>query len=75
MAETMKTFVMQSVGNVGFTEKPVPDPGPNDAVVKTTRDRVDEAFRLMESKEDGIIKPLIAFDSTEPFCRRGASEA
>ena len=34
----MKTFVMKGIGKVGFSEKPVPpDPGPNDAVVKTTR--------------------------------------
>ncbi len=24
-------------------------------------DQVDQAFRLMETKEDGIIKPLISF--------------
>lgn len=33
----MKAFVMKSIGNVGFMEKPIPDPGPNDAVIKTTR--------------------------------------
>ena len=33
----MKTFVMKSVGQVGFLEKPIPEPGPNDAVIKTTR--------------------------------------
>jgi threonine dehydrogenase-like Zn-dependent dehydrogenase len=34
----MKTFVMKSIGKVGFMEKPEPkDPGPNDAIVKTTR--------------------------------------
>ena len=32
----MKTFVMKSIGQVGFTEKPVPRPGPLDAIVKTT---------------------------------------
>lgn len=32
----MKAFVMLRVGEVGMAEKPVPDPGPNDAVVKTT---------------------------------------
>lgn len=37
MARTMRAFVMQGIGAVGFTEKPVPEPGPNDAVVKTTR--------------------------------------
>jgi threonine dehydrogenase-like Zn-dependent dehydrogenase len=33
----MKTFVMKEIGRVGFMEKPVPQPGPGDAVVKTTR--------------------------------------
>lgn len=33
----MKTFVMQSIGHVGFLDKPIPEPGPNDAVIKTTR--------------------------------------
>lgn len=37
MAGTMKAFVMQGIGKVGFVDKPIPDPGPNDAVVKTTR--------------------------------------
>lgn len=38
MKKMMKTFVMQGIGKVGFTEKPVPeDPGPNDAIIKTTR--------------------------------------
>lgn len=32
----MKAFVMKRIGQVGVMEKPVPDPGPNDAVVKTT---------------------------------------
>ncbi len=33
----MKAFVMQSIGRVGFADKPVPAPGPDDAVIKTTR--------------------------------------
>ncbi|MFG2909712.1 NAD(P)-dependent alcohol dehydrogenase [Kitasatospora sp. NPDC048286] len=33
----MKAFVMKEIGRVGFLEKPVPRPGPNDAVVRTTR--------------------------------------
>ena len=37
MADTMKAFVMKGIGKVGFMEKPIPQPGPNDAVVKTTR--------------------------------------
>lgn len=37
MAKMMKTFVMEKVGKVGFMEKPVPGPGPNDAIIKTTK--------------------------------------
>src|SRR5437667_7661446 len=33
----MKSFVMKAIGQVGFMEKPVPHPGPNDAIVKTTK--------------------------------------
>lgn len=33
----MKAFVMKSIGEVGFMEKPIPSPGPNDAIVKTTK--------------------------------------
>lgn len=33
----MKAFVMKEIGRVGFSDKPVPRPGPNDAVVRTTR--------------------------------------
>ncbi|MTD57032.1 NAD(P)-dependent alcohol dehydrogenase [Amycolatopsis pithecellobii] len=33
----MKAFVMKEIGRVGFLEKPLPRPGPNDAVVRTTR--------------------------------------
>lgn len=33
----MKAFVMRTIGQVGFMEKPIPQPGPNDAVIKTTR--------------------------------------
>ena len=32
----MKTFVMKSIGQVGFADKPVPRPGPLDAIIKTT---------------------------------------
>jgi threonine dehydrogenase-like Zn-dependent dehydrogenase len=32
----MKAFVMKEIGAVGMIEKPVPSPGPNDAIVKTT---------------------------------------
>ena len=33
----MKTFVMKSLDQVGFMDKPIPKPGPNDAIVKTTK--------------------------------------
>jgi len=33
----MRAFVMHEIGRVGFVDKPVPTPGPNDAVVRTTR--------------------------------------
>jgi isopropanol dehydrogenase (NADP+) len=33
----MKAFVMKEIGQVGFMDKPVPKPGPNDAIIKTTR--------------------------------------
>ncbi len=33
----MRAFVMKSLDEVGFMDKPVPTPGPNDAVVSTTR--------------------------------------
>src|SRR5437879_12645198 len=33
----MKAFVMKAIGQVGFMEKPIPQPGPNDAIVKTTK--------------------------------------
>ncbi len=38
MGTTMKTFVMKEIGKVGFMNKPVPEePGPNGAVIRTTR--------------------------------------
>jgi len=33
---TMKAFSMLGIGRTGFLEKPIPQPGPNDAVIKTT---------------------------------------
>lgn len=33
---TMKTFTMLEVGKTAIVEKPIPTPGPNEAVVKTT---------------------------------------
>ena len=32
----MKAFVMEGIGRVAVVEKPVPTPGPNDAIVRTT---------------------------------------
>lgn len=38
MAEMMRAFVMKGIGEVALTEKPRPtDPGPNGAIVRTTR--------------------------------------
>jgi threonine dehydrogenase-like Zn-dependent dehydrogenase len=34
--QAMKAFVMKEIGSVGFMEKPVPEPGPADAIVRTT---------------------------------------
>jgi threonine dehydrogenase-like Zn-dependent dehydrogenase len=36
MSKMMKAFVMKGIGEVGFMEKPIPEPGPNDAIIKTT---------------------------------------
>jgi threonine dehydrogenase-like Zn-dependent dehydrogenase len=33
---TMKAFVMREIGKVGVVDKPIPDVGPNDALVRTT---------------------------------------
>ncbi len=33
----MKAFVMKAIGRVGFADKPIPKPGPNDAIIKATR--------------------------------------
>jgi threonine dehydrogenase-like Zn-dependent dehydrogenase len=32
----MKAFVMKQIGQVGVMVKPLPEPGPNDAIIKTT---------------------------------------
>jgi threonine dehydrogenase-like Zn-dependent dehydrogenase len=37
MQKTMQAFVMRGIEQVGFMEKPVPDPGPMDAIIKTTK--------------------------------------
>ena len=36
MAQTMKAFVMKRIGEVGVLEKPIPEPGPTDAIIRTT---------------------------------------
>lgn len=36
MSGQMKCFVMNGIGSVGVCEKPIPRPGPNDAIVRTT---------------------------------------
>jgi threonine dehydrogenase-like Zn-dependent dehydrogenase len=36
MGQTMKAFVMKQIGQVGVMVKPLPEPGPNDAIIKTT---------------------------------------
>jgi threonine dehydrogenase-like Zn-dependent dehydrogenase len=36
-AGDMKAFVMRGIGRVGFAEKAIPTPGPDDAIVRTTR--------------------------------------
>lgn len=33
----MRAFVMKALGEVGFMDKPIPEAGPNDAIIKTTR--------------------------------------
>ena len=36
MNQMMKAFVMKGIGKVGIMEKPIPEPGANDAIVRTT---------------------------------------
>lgn len=36
MPESMRAFVMRRIGEVAMMEKPLPEPGPDDAIVKTT---------------------------------------
>jgi threonine dehydrogenase-like Zn-dependent dehydrogenase len=35
--KTMRAFVMNGLNDTGFAEKPIPTPGPNDAIIKTTK--------------------------------------
>lgn len=36
MPKTMQAFVMQGINEVAMVERPIPEPGPNDAIIKTT---------------------------------------
>ena len=36
MTATMKAFVMHGIGEVGIIDKPIPRPGPNDTILRTT---------------------------------------
>jgi threonine dehydrogenase-like Zn-dependent dehydrogenase len=36
MAESMRAFVIKQVGETGVVEKPIPQPGPEEAVVRST---------------------------------------
>ena len=36
MADSMRAFVIKQVGETGVVEKPIPEPGPEEAVVRTT---------------------------------------
>ena len=36
MPDTMRAFVIKKVGETGVVEKPIPEPGPEEAIVKTT---------------------------------------
>jgi threonine dehydrogenase-like Zn-dependent dehydrogenase len=36
MSDTMRAFVIKEVGRTEVMEKPIPTPGPEEAIVKTT---------------------------------------
>ena len=36
MQDSMMAFVMKKIGQVGMIEKPIPSPGPNEAIIRTT---------------------------------------
>jgi len=36
VADSMRAFVIRNVGEVGIVDKPIPEPGPEEAVVRTT---------------------------------------
>jgi len=48
----MKAFVMKEIGRVGFVDKPVPKPGPNDAVVHTIRALICTSLHEYPASQD-----------------------
>lgn len=36
MGKTMKAFVMRGINDVALLDRPIPEPGPNDAIIRTT---------------------------------------
>lgn len=36
MSESMRAFVIEAVGQTAVVDKPVPEPGPEEAIVRTT---------------------------------------
>jgi len=36
MKKSMKAFVMKGINEVEMVDRPIPEPGPNDAIIKTT---------------------------------------
>lgn len=36
MTGTMRAFVIKTLGETGVVEKPIPEPGPEEAIVRTT---------------------------------------
>ena len=36
MADSMRAFVIKKVGETEMVEKPIPEPGPEEAIVRTT---------------------------------------
>jgi threonine dehydrogenase-like Zn-dependent dehydrogenase len=70
----MKAFVMRRIGEVGGKEKPVPEPGPSDAIGRTTADLICTSYAhtvsgaIGERREITLgheavgIKPLIMFE-------------
>jgi isopropanol dehydrogenase (NADP+) len=70
----MKAFVTEKIRQVGLMDKPVPQPGPNDAIVKTTRALIctsdphtvaggigPRAFEVSDQKLEDVIKSSITF--------------